>query len=339
MSAPGLPPRCETSRSLSTATENSIPATENSIQSCSYCGGTGERGIFGSPGLGLVRRPCPACSGQSDIISNISISVLRSCKSGASLPSSSPSEILTDDDATSTASSPTMRPTKSSLSAYLSPWYRHARATSEDSPCGLNSPEHETIRPASATSVVLHVYWMRSVAFDEQGRIQRTAKSSLTWGRKFVKDLLGVYHVGLEVYGTEYTYGNYHAPESQRLGGTGSGVHRHQPKRPGPRYVFKEAVDLGETAQSAAQVEEAAEQLGRVDFQAAAYDRIRHNCVDFVRELAELLGAEQLPLWCHRGAAAARLLQDGKTHLKSSLSTVRCRTPTSKTFEEPELRF
>lgn len=342
-SLPGLPPRCEALND--DAERQNLP--------CSVCDGTGERGVFGTPGLGLVRRPCPACSSNGTYVT---ISLLKQCSGGAvaSRANDFRPEVFYDSHPKTLSRTISVQDEDDRMRARS--LQRDPKRTSDLLPS--QSHKFESVQPSSAatglgcrtfsattgTAVVLNVYWMRKVAFNEQGRIERnTTSGKLTWGRKFVKDLLGIYHVGLEIHSAEYTYGNYHAPESKKLGGAASGVHRHQPQRPGPRYSFKEAVDLGTTTLSAAQVEDTAEHLGRTEFASAAYDRIRHNCVDFVRELAEMLGAGDLPFWCHRGAAAARLLDAGSSKLKNSapvqfLGSASCRSK-HRACDEEELRF
>merc|ERR1740130_1162115 len=58
----------------------------------------------------------------------------------------------------------------------------------------------------ASNQIVLNVYWRRAVAFDENGRAKR--RSELAWESKLFQDLLGVYHVGIEAYGVEFTFGN-----------------------------------------------------------------------------------------------------------------------------------
>lgn len=159
--------------------------------------------------------------------------------------------------------------------------------------------------------VSLHVYWIKSGQFDENGRLVRSlgGGSPLSWGKKLTKNILGVYHVGVQVYDMELNFGNYHAPGLRRLGGEASGVVAHHPLMPGPLYAFKEAVALGSTATSHAIVEDLATRAGMSWFQAASYNRINHNCVDFAHHLCALLGVDPPPLWCYRGAATARMLQ------------------------------
>jgi len=197
-----------------------------------------------------------------------------------------------------------------------------------------------------AAPLQLNVYYIRGVAFDEQGRVQRTAKSKLTSTRRFMKDVLGIYHVGLETHGAEYTFGNYHAKDPRRLGGDQSGVVSHTPQRAGPRFVLKESICLGTTAWTSAQVEEAAGQLGLKNFLASSYDKIGHNCVDFVRSLGGILGATELPLWCHRASSVARLLKEmgaaGQARLERAgvaashalMPATSCMTPSVQPDEE-----
>lgn len=155
----------------------------------------------------------------------------------------------------------------------------------------------------------LNVYWHRPVAFDEQGRAQRNlGGNDLSWRQKFLKDVLGVYHVGIEVHGIEYTFGNYRAPSSRQVGGHGSGVFSHEPRRPGPHCVFKEGIVLGSTKAAPAQVEEICSSMANSEWSKASYHRIHHNCVDFCRAVSAKLGGGEIPSWCYRGADMAKNL-------------------------------
>jgi len=166
-------------------------------------------------------------------------------------------------------------------------------------------------QPQATTPVSVNVYWQRSVAFDEQGRVVRRLGDELSWGKKLVKDIIGVYHIGVEVHSDEYTFGTYHAPSMKQIGDEGSGVCRHDPQRPGPQFVFKLGHPIGFTAKTREQVKEICEELGKGSWGKSSYNRIHHNCVDFARALCEKLGAGDIPLWCYRGAAAAKLLGIG----------------------------
>jgi len=172
-------------------------------------------------------------------------------------------------------------------------------------------PRQPSLTQAPA-AVTINVYWQRSVAFDNQGRVMRSmGGGDLSWGKKFLKDMLGVYHVGVEIHGDEYTFGNYRAPNSKRIGVDASGVYRHEPQKPGPHYVYKQGVQCGTTLKTKVQVEEICQSFGGEKFHRSKYNRIHHNCVDFCRQLTEKLGAGDIPLWCYRGAATAKLLGIG----------------------------
>jgi len=170
----------------------------------------------------------------------------------------------------------------------------------------------QTPRPQSVVEppsmITLNVYWQRKVDYDENRRVQRQlGGDELTWGNKMLKDFLGVYHVGIDVHNTEYTFANYHAPNSRLIGGASSGVVAHNSRKPGPTYVFKQAVSLGKTRLSSQEVENICEQMSKASYTKMSYNRIQHNCVDFAQELSEKLGGAEIPLWCYRGAATARL--------------------------------
>jgi len=169
-------------------------------------------------------------------------------------------------------------------------------------------PEERLEPEQPPVPVTLNVYWQRSVAFDSQGRVVRRMGDELTWGMQLVKDILGVYHVGVEVHGDEYTFGTYHAPSSKQIGDERSGVCRHDPQRPGPQFVFKRGHSMGTTVKRRSEVEDICAELGRVSYGRASYNRIHNNCVDFTRALCERLVSADIPLWCYRGAATAKLL-------------------------------
>lgn len=163
--------------------------------------------------------------------------------------------------------------------------------------------------------VSLSIYWQRPVAFDEHGRVKRRhghPSTKLTWDQKLLRDILGVYHLGVVVHGVEYAFGNSHAPYCRRLGGEAGGVVAHRPCQAGPQNVFKDACRMGTTSMTAEHVDEIVEQLSAVKFAAAHYNRLSHNCVDFAEELCSWLGVvSEIPSWCHRGLTMARLMNIG----------------------------
>lgn len=144
--------------------------------------------------------------------------------------------------------------------------------------------------------VCVNIYWQRPVAFDDKGRAQRRlGGGDLTWGKKFLKDVLGVYHVGVEVYGQEYTFGNYRAPSSRQVGGERSGVFAHEPRRPGPHCIFKQAEKLGRTSVHPSEVEDFCVEFGNGEWAKGSYNKIHHNCVDFAKTLCTRLDVDEIP--------------------------------------------
>lgn len=185
--------------------------------------------------------------------------------------------------------------------------FGHEGPTAESTPMVSGHTSVDSPQQGPAT-VVINTYWMRTVQM-KNGRMERTTGGfGLSWGQKFLKDLLGIYHVGVEVHGEEYTFGNYRAPNFQRLGVERSGVVKHRPRQPGVHCEFKQNVPVGTTTRSVAEVEAICAELGKSQYLAASYNRINHNCVDFARSLCALLGAGDVPGWCYRGATAAKAL-------------------------------
>lgn len=186
---------------------------------------------------------------------------------------------------------------------------RSAEACDEKNEEEENEAELSTVAIEPAW-VALNVYWFRSVSYDENGRVMRQSVTGgfgpLSWGRRFMKDLAGIYHVGVEVHGHEYTFGNYHAPSYRQVGGPDSGVCAHTPTRAGPHLIFKQAVKLGTTDMTAAEANDWAGHFGRGDFSKASYSRLDHNCVDFSRRFLARLGADEPPSWCCRTLSVAR---------------------------------
>jgi hypothetical protein len=168
------------------------------------------------------------------------------------------------------------------------------------------------------TTVSLNVYWQRSVVFDENGRAQK-GSGELTWRQTIVQDVLGIYHVGVDVHGVEYTFGNSHAPFSTRLGGTAGGVVTHRPAKAGPQNVLKESIQMGVIHLSQKVVEQTALLLSMSRFSRDTYNRYQHNCVDFAKEfLSRLQVGTEVPAWCCRGSDAARLAGLGRDECKET---------------------
>eukprot|EP00929_Paragymnodinium_shiwhaense_P108674 TRINITY_DN74997_c0_g1_i1.p1 TRINITY_DN74997_c0_g1~~TRINITY_DN74997_c0_g1_i1.p1 ORF type:complete len:783 (+),score=94.09 TRINITY_DN74997_c0_g1_i1:160-2508(+) len=161
---------------------------------------------------------------------------------------------------------------------------------------------------SAPAAVHCHVYWQRKVQYDENGRaVRRLGGGELSWGTKFLKDVMGIYHVGIEVHGTEYTFGNYRAPAGRQVGGPSSGIYAHEPKKAGPHCVFKEVCKLGMTKRAPGQVEDILVKMAS-EWQKNSYSQIHHNCVDFCRALSDKLGADDVPWQFYRGAYIGKLI-------------------------------
>lgn len=97
----------------------------------------------------------------------------------------------------------------------------------------------------------------------------------------------GAYHVAIEVYGDEWTYG--HVP------GDETGVIHFEP-RCCPDHRYRQAVPLGPTSVTAPEFRQMICKL-ETEWLGNQYDLLRHNCVKFCMELSRLLGVSELPSW------------------------------------------
>lgn len=163
-------------------------------------------------------------------------------------------------------------------------------------------PQSEVSQPSP---VVLNVYHMLPVSFDKNGRAQRRMGFGVP---QFLKDLAGVYHVGIVVHGREYTFGNDHGYESRQMGGPESFVNEHKPEHAGPHLQFKEGVPLGTTSHSKQMAEQLANDLGQRVYRKGTYNKIKHNCVDFCRDYAKALGVDPPPPWVSRALDLGRMV-------------------------------
>eukprot|EP00403_Amphidinium_massartii_P023051 CAMPEP_0178395014 /NCGR_PEP_ID=MMETSP0689_2-20121128/13003_1 /TAXON_ID=160604 /ORGANISM="Amphidinium massartii, Strain CS-259" /LENGTH=392 /DNA_ID=CAMNT_0020015661 /DNA_START=60 /DNA_END=1235 /DNA_ORIENTATION=+ len=170
----------------------------------------------------------------------------------------------------------------------------------------------DVLEVSEPTSVCANIYWMRDTNSSNLDSLGSAATSPgfWAWQQNLVKDMLGVYHIGIQVHNVEFTYGNSQAPDSRYIGGDASGVCMHSPQKAGANFTLRESIELGKTTLSAAQVEGCAGFLGREQFHRAAHDHINNSCVDFCQSMAAKLGVSGLPVWCYRGTSAARLLQN-----------------------------
>eukprot|EP00929_Paragymnodinium_shiwhaense_P021450 TRINITY_DN1398_c1_g1_i1.p1 TRINITY_DN1398_c1_g1~~TRINITY_DN1398_c1_g1_i1.p1 ORF type:complete len:658 (-),score=160.71 TRINITY_DN1398_c1_g1_i1:53-2026(-) len=111
----------------------------------------------------------------------------------------------------------------------------------------------------------------------------------------------GVFHAGVEVFGTEWSYGFTDCP--------GSGVNSCLP-RLHPGHTYKCTVHMGESKLSKASIEQL---LGRMadEWQGEDYHLTNQNCLEFCTTLTQALGVGKIPSWVDRyGRTAKTFTQD-----------------------------
>eukprot|EP00397_Hematodinium_sp_SG-2012_P034470 GEMP01036977.1.p1 GENE.GEMP01036977.1~~GEMP01036977.1.p1 ORF type:complete len:263 (+),score=44.67 GEMP01036977.1:120-908(+) len=124
---------------------------------------------------------------------------------------------------------------------------------------------------------------------------------TMNWFTKWagVLPLGGIFHVGIEVYDLEFTFGSGDFDTGIFWGCPGfvetSGRHT--------------VVDLGETLMSHSEVGSLVQKMCR-EWPATSYDVLNNNCCTFCRSFAEKLGCEEkvFPAWADRFARSARWL-------------------------------
>jgi len=102
---------------------------------------------------------------------------------------------------------------------------------------------------------------------------------------------LGIYHSGIQVFGTEYTFGN-------------DGVVNHTPKNVGDSGCpFKIGIVLGTVNVTRRNVEEIVYGLKNDHFVPGSYSLMQRNCNHFAEALAKALLGQSIPGWVNRIAS------------------------------------
>lgn len=176
-----------------------------------------------------------------------------------------------------------------------------------DFACRLYADASEAERPRRAPppggrhapdQVLLHVYEL--VAFGHMNRF--TAPECCPLG--------GALHVGVEVFGREWSYGGGHGP--------GSGVICEVP-RTNTQHRFRETLLLGRTALSDGEVALIMGDLVE-KWQSKDYHWLHMNCLAFANELCERLGVGRIPAWIDRFARGAGVVDSGVRGLAGGLA-------------------
>jgi len=173
--------------------------------------------------------------------------------------------------------------------------------------CAGSGPAHASLQPAQVT---LHAY--HQLACSKGRRVRGSGNFS------YVKEVLGIFHVGVAVRGKEYTFGMSQGKNCAQLGQDG-GVYTHEPKEAGHFNEFKHEESLGTTSLTEQQVLEVAMDMSSKDWKSAGYDRYEHNCVDFGQEFSKRLGAGDVPAWAQRALLMKRNLDPSKWDIMSHL--------------------
>lgn len=115
------------------------------------------------------------------------------------------------------------------------------------------------------------------------------------WINEYVTNIgCGVFHTGIEVYGSEYSYGGH--PMAC------SGIFKTQPRATeelGDNFKFKQNLYLGTTDFAADDIERLVISMGS-EFQGDRYHLISKNCNHFSASLSKVLCGKDIPKWINR---------------------------------------
>ncbi|XP_017966704.1 deubiquitinase DESI2 [Drosophila navojoa] len=106
---------------------------------------------------------------------------------------------------------------------------------------------------------------------------------------------LGIFHTGIQVYGTEYTFGGHSL--------SNTGIFELPPRSAqqelGQNFHYRESIHLGHTHLSRDEVRRIVDQLGW-QFSGNSYHLTSHNCNHFSDAMSRILCGRQIPGWINR---------------------------------------
>lgn len=139
------------------------------------------------------------------------------------------------------------------------------------------APEQRSKALSESPEVLLHIY--------EVGELSEGVQQMLS--TVFGKN---AFHVGVEIYGIEWAFGQSKAHHSA------SGISASSSPKTHPCHRYKETLSLGRTSKSP---EEVSSLITSMDFMwlAKEYHPLRRNCVNFAEEMCDKLGVDQPPAY------------------------------------------
>uniref|UniRef100_A0A7S3RAL3 PPPDE domain-containing protein n=1 Tax=Dunaliella tertiolecta TaxID=3047 RepID=A0A7S3RAL3_DUNTE len=107
---------------------------------------------------------------------------------------------------------------------------------------------------------------------------------------------IGIFHAGVDVYGTEYAYGGHEYDCT--------GVFATSPRDAPGQVFFRESIYMGETNFSPAEVQQLVYKMGEA-YRGNKYHLLQRNCNNFASDLAYQLVGKPAPSWINRLASIA----------------------------------
>jgi hypothetical protein len=161
------------------------------------------------------------------------------------------------------------------------------------------------IKACLPVPVFLHVYDVsRNAGIQQLNGLFANRHSSVKLG--------GLFHVGIEVLGVEWSF---------VWNAEGTGVESTEP-RGNVQHHFRETVALPCTKLSVSDINEILRAL-HGDYQGPDYCLLRRNCCHFAEDFSQRLGVGPIPAWVHRFAQIGDRLERSSTLLQESLTDIR----------------